>query len=727
MAILKLNIQNCYGIRSLEHSFDLGRADGRGGVFSIYAPNGVMKSSLARTLDDFSRGAESGDLIFPSRVPLREVLWDDEPLESSKVLVIKPYIESFESEGLATLIANPNLQKEYTKSVKELLAIRKKFSDALKHLSGISSRTATAENELKRILKATEENFPNKLHDMLQTPAEAEYLNGIKYADVFNDKTIAVLKKPEFKSQLSDYVSLYNRLVDESPVLSRSFNHQGAAAVTKNLKDSGFYQAGHWVKLKVGDTSQEVTTQKELEDLFQEERAKILSSDNLKKNFDIVDKALGNAQTKKLRSLIESNPELMADLSDLDSLRRKLWRCHLSECQSEAEEFVVSSKDTEAILGELVKSAHEEETKWQKVIEVFKRRFAVPFNLSLKNQVGVILKGEKPAKMFSFQDVGEESEVQESVLLSVLSQGERRALYILNILFEIETAREDGLDRVLVVDDIADSFDYRNKYAIVEYLRELSRDERFTFLFLTHNFDFHRTISSRLGLSRNRRLFASRSEEGITLSIEKYQKDVFASWKKQLGKNETQFIASIPFMRNLAEYSGKEEIFNSLTECLHLKSGSDGKTFNDVLNDFSKVIDQLPEIEHDGSLNVLERVEALAVAIVQKSQYHIELEEKVVLSIAIRLKAERYMLEKLANSEWEEPTSNQTRELFDDFAGAFPSEHNSLVILDQVNLMTPENIHLNSFMFEPILDMAPQHLFRLHGELQSLLDNLMSP
>lgn len=724
MPILKLNIQNCYGIRNLEHSFDLGRAEGRGGAFSIYAPNGVMKSSLARTLDDFSRGNESSDLIFPSRVPLREVLWDGEPLDSNRIFVIKPYVESFESEGLATLIANPTLQKEYTKSVKELLAKRKKFSDALKSLSGISSRTATAENELKEILQATEETFPSKLHEILQEPVEAEYLKGIKYSDVFNDKTMAVLKKPDFKSQLSDYVGLYNRLVDESPVLSRKFNHQGAAAVTKNLKDSGFYQAGHSVKLKVGDTSQEVATQKELESLFQEERAKILSDDDLKKKFESVDKALGNAQTKKLRSLIEGNPGLMADLSDLHSLRRKLWSCHLSGCQLEAEDFVNSSEETASMLGELVKSAQEEETKWQKVIEIFKRRFDVPFNLTLKNQVGVILKGEKPAKTFSFQDAGEESEVQESVLLSILSQGERRALYILNILFEIETAQEEGSERLIVVDDIADSFDYRNKYAIVEYLRELSRDERFTFLFLTHNFDFHRTISSRLGLGRNRRLFAARSEEGISLSIEKYQKDVFASWKNQLGKNEIQFIASIPFVRNLAEYSGKEDVFNSLTECLHLKSGSADKTLEDVLNDFSQVIEQLPDIKHDSSLKVLERIEAQAVEIVQQEQHHIELEEKVVLSIAIRLKAEKYMLDRLDNPEWEEPTSNQTRELFDDFAGAFSSELNSLRVLDQVNLMTPENIHLNSFMFEPILDMAPQHLFKLHGELQSLLDEL---
>jgi len=37
--------------------------------------------------------------------------------------------------------------------------------------------------------------------------------------------------------------------------------------------------------------------------------------------------------------------------------------------------------------------------------------------------------------------------------------------------------------------------------------------------------------------------------------------------------------------------------------------------------------------------------------------------------------------------------------------------------MDRVNLMTPENIHLNSFMYEPILDMSAEHLARLHNDL----------
>jgi hypothetical protein len=38
-----------------------------------------------------------------------------------------------------------------------------------------------------------------------------------------------------------------------------------------------------------------------------------------------------------------------------------------------------------------------------------------------------------------------------------------------------------------------------------------------------------------------------------------------------------------------------------------------------------------------------------------------------------------------------------------------------------VLLMTPENIHLNSFMFEPILDMSDEHLRLLYREALALV------
>jgi hypothetical protein len=54
------------------------------------------------------------------------------------------------------------------------------------------------------------------------------------------------------------------------------------------------------------------------------------------------------------------------------------------------------------------------------------------------------------------------------------------------------------------------------------------------------------------------------------------------------------------------------------------------------------------------------------------------------------------------------------------FKKEFPTEKAGIKVLERVALMTPENIHLNSFMYEPILDMSDEHLRRLYQDVVAL-------
>ena len=46
----------------------------------------------------------------------------------------------------------------------------------------------------------------------------------------------------------------------------------------------------------------------------------------------------------------------------------------------------------------------------------------------------------------------------------------------------------------------------------------------------------------------------------------------------------------------------------------------------------------------------------------------------------------------------------------------------SISIINKVNLMTPENIHINAFMYEPLIDMSIQHLINLYKEVSELIN-----
>ena len=134
---------------------------------------------------------------------------------------------------------------------------------------------------------------------------------------------------------------------------------------------------------------------------------------------------------------------------------------------------------------------------------------------------GSIIGESIPRIQFSFKRNQKVVKMDRSELenIDVLSQGEKRALYLLNIIFDIERIKSTGKEMLFIIDDIADSFDYKNKYAIVEYLREMSTNPNFRLIILSHNFDFYRTVSMRLGLNRRDRLSAEHVGNSIELIV----------------------------------------------------------------------------------------------------------------------------------------------------------------------------------------------------------------
>ncbi len=99
----------------------------------------------------------------------------------------------------------------------------------------------------------------------------------------------------------------------------------------------------------------------------------------------------------------------------------------------------------------------------------------------------------------------------------------------------------------------------------------------------------------------------------------------------------------------------------------------------------------------------------------------INFENKIVLSIAIRLCTEEFVIKQINDQAFVNAIqSNQTYVLFKRFKETFPAKDREFEILQRVLLMTPESIHVNSFMYEPILDMSDGHLRKLLTDVLSL-------
>ena len=275
---------------------------------------------------------------------------------------------------------------------------------------------------------------------------------------------------------------------------------------------------------------------------------------------------------------------------------------------------------------------------------------------------------------------------------------------------------------MFVVDDIADSFDYKNKYAIIQYLRDIADEQHFRQIILTHNFDFFRTINSRF-VPYSNCLMVQRKADGLELVPAAGIKNIFANdWKLHFFDDARKRVAAISFVRNIVEYTRGEEDpdFATLTSLLHWRDDSSSITHGDLDAVYRRVFSDPGKAWPHGSQAVIDTISAEAEACL-KAPEGINFENKNVLAIAIRLEAEKHMLAKIGDASFVSSiAANQTARLLRRYRTLLDVTVDAIRVLDEVALMTPENIHLNSFMYEPIVDMSDDHLRDLYGRIVGL-------
>jgi len=662
------------------------------------------------------------DVVFNERENLRIIVDESgNNIVAESIFVIEPYDKGFSSEKTSLLLVNPEIKRIYDTALAKIDDKKNEFIRELKQLSGLTGRTITPEKELMNIFKTRSifeiiENIPGYTSEI-----PIEKLGSIVYSILFNEKTLPFLRNTEMQKQITEYIEKYDELITKSPILNRKFNHVQAQAIHRNLVDSGFFEAQHSVSLYNGMKRDEFASSEELENKIISEKKKIFSDKNLEKKFDVIDKKLSNAELRALRDCLNENREILIELGNIDSLQKNLLIAYFMKLHIITQELRNVYKENKEVINNAIEQAKNERTQWEQVVELFKRRFCVPFNVTIENQEDVILKESSPRLNFVFVDDMESKQVDRDSLLEILSQGEKRALYIMNILFELNARIKQNTQTILIVDDIADSFDYKNKYAIVEYFREISSSPLFSTIFLTHNFDFHRTISSRFCIQRAYRYFVNRNDGHLRLQQEHYQNNPFEIWKNQLNIPR-YLISSIPFVRNLAEYCGYLDVEEQLTSTLHLKKNTEKIKISDIEKAFKEVLKDKPNlnIQNKDEYYVMVLITS-ANEIFAESNETTELESKIILSIAIRYLAEKYMIGKINNERFVSHISkNQTITLFKEYSRLFPSRKEEIKLLDEVNIMTPENIHLNSFMYEPLIDMSPVNLKTLYKNIMEL-------
>ncbi len=730
---MNINLSNCFGIESLEYEFNFEK----GNVFSIYARNGLMKTSFTKTFQLIQQGKEENisDVIFGDSGSAK-IKIDGNDIKKECVFVVKSYESSYESD-ISPLLIRGEIQLQ----LKEVLKIYTTFLKSLEKNSGLKIKKTSLGKAIYELETTIIRDFNFKEKDILSNLKElGEYeadidCGNISYSAIFDDTVLKKILDDKFQRGIHEFIISSDEIYS-----SFAFLEKGKLTLPKLkdlkkalMKDSFFVNQNRVIL----SGQEEITTSESLEQQILKIEMKIHQMPAYKE----IENLLSDSKGILLKDIIETNPEIIEYLAidKLPILKRCFWASYIKKNDTLFRELCNKYTD----FTEEIDNLQIDDTPWKKALDIFNHRFNVPFTMNVVNLKGAIIGESVPQVEFSFTKGSKVKTINRSQLeqMDTLSQGEKRALYLLNIIFDIEKIKSRGNETVVVIDDIADSFDYKNKYAIIEYLYELAQEPNIYMLILTHNFDFHRTVANRLSINRNNRLMASASNNRLMLEEEYYQDRPFKNWKN--NPKEKHIYALLPFVRNLIEFgvdaniSGKGEDYLLLTALLHVQKESKSISFGEIeplYKHYAGTSQFDATIERNAS--VLRKLYPVCDSIAISDA---KLEDKIVLAMGIRHKAEEYMIQQILNYtgqlswkknkanyigtnkeflDFAQSNKNQTRELFNGFKQFGDNE--KIKILNEVNIMTPEHIHINSFMYEPILDMDILELHRLYQTLTNM-------
>jgi len=206
---LKVNLQNCYGISSFDEEFDFssGTDSNKSKAYAIYAPNGLMKSSFAKTFEAKSKGEEPKEERF-NRPSVCHIKKDSQDIEKQDIYVLKAEIDiSSDSPAITDILVDPENKARYDELIIDLDKSKTKLLNSLQKLSKIKKNDIekTILNDWKKT------DFPSCINEIKATDF-SEDLQNYEYAVLFDPKVIEVLKSKEFIDKATEFNERYQEL-----------------------------------------------------------------------------------------------------------------------------------------------------------------------------------------------------------------------------------------------------------------------------------------------------------------------------------------------------------------------------------------------------------------------------------------------------------------------------------------------------------------------------------
>lgn len=245
MEFLQCKLSNCYGINTLDYKFNF--KDSNTNVFAIYARNGLMKTSFAKTFKMLQNGKESEirDEIFNEEGQI-EIITDQGPLNKDSVFVIKSFENSYESNSISSLLVN----EEIKANISELISLQDSFLKKLEKTSGIKiSRILQGqiiyelESKLIKDLELTKDGLLLNLEKIRDSLASLEIdCEDILYADIFDESVLKKISNQVFQDSIEEFCVSYEEIYKSFTFLDKgNFTLGKLKNINKALDSNHFF------------------------------------------------------------------------------------------------------------------------------------------------------------------------------------------------------------------------------------------------------------------------------------------------------------------------------------------------------------------------------------------------------------------------------------------------------------------------------------------------------
>ena len=727
-----VEFDNCYGIKRLKHDFVFGDKP-----IIVHAPNGTFKTSFCKTINDFCNGVTPKNYV--SQTPgLASVLIDDKKPSSDRFNIYNGDTSKYNDivEKSNALLLNQDLRNELQTAKEPYKSYLDSLLNAIRTESGFKNESDLVSELLITYNLSSEDKLIDYLHKYLSrfSPFSFELE---KYSIYFTSDIEKIVQLNETKSLINKYDRLCNKAAKKIKYIENGiFDIQDFIEIATLLNNKNYFSPGNSIKL-VG--KKEIKNKTDLNKVI-EEINKLISSDaKVSTNFKALQNSFKNKRGgSKLLNNIKKNHLIAYYYCNYSNFKKRyfssLFKKHYSDVFKVYELKKVYCKK----LSSITKRAIKDRTIWGKTIETFNSRFNNKYTLEIDNKSEAVLGVAKASLLFKYKDNNIDYIVEMADLYDkILSEGEKRAFLLLDIIFDIEKFKLERTKKLLIFDDIADSLDYTNKHCIIEYLKEIADDDLFDVLVLTHNFDFYRHFGKKVSVNYSNAMFAENDGNGIiTIENGGYLNNLFLYLKEQAEKSSNMNIALslIPFARtnvengykNSAECS-KDFKYIKYTKLLHYRpNGGSNITGNSLYklyyDDFKVKINCL----EGNSTRIYRIIYNQAKLISSSTDINQRIEEKIVLSMALRIFGEKYMYNKLKQRKHLLPSSfcfdkSEFGQTFSEFKNIYKDKVNEINVLDCISILTPMEIHINGFAYEPLIDYSITRLRTLFKELISFV------